>query len=355
MILGKLAGSSPPTKCTGMRSFLFLIIALLAGSVLAQEQHRKIGAIEFFGSSGMDLQRIKTNLPTKEGDQLPEAADARLATMETISESIKQTTGRAATDVGIVCCDIKGQSMIFIGLPGTNIRPLALNPAPHGEARLSPQLVSLYQQIMEAWEDAVYKGAGGDQSKGYPLSTHPVLRSRQLKAREVALRKGPLLRRVLAMAKDSQQRLGAAYFVGYAKQSQKQIDALVHASRDVDEGVRNNAVRALGVLAESNPRIADQIPIDGFIDMLNSGSWTDRNKGGYVFEALTASRNPKVLGPLRSRTLDSLLEMARWRSSGHANSARLLLGRIAGIEEGRLTKLVAAGQVDQIVKALNLQ
>ena len=53
-----------------MRSCLVVIIALLAGSVLAQEQHRKIGAIEFFGSSGMDLQRIKTNLPTKEGDEL---------------------------------------------------------------------------------------------------------------------------------------------------------------------------------------------------------------------------------------------------------------------------------------------
>jgi hypothetical protein len=119
--------------------------------------------------------------------------------------------------------------------------------------------------------------------------------------------------------------------------------------------VRNNAVRALGVLAQSNPRIANQVPAAGFVDLLNSGSWTDRNKGGYVLEALTAGRNPKVLGELRGRALDSLLEMARWRSSGHAHSSRLLLGRIAGMEEGRLAKLVAAGQVDQIVKALNLQ
>jgi len=338
-----------------MRSLLFLIVALLPGGVLAQEQHRKIGAIEFFGSSGMDLHRIKANLPTKEGDQLPESADAMLATMEKVNESIRQATGSPATDVDIVCCDIKGQSMVFIGLPGANIRPSILNPAPQGDARLPPQLASLYEQIMEAWQEAVHKGAGGDQSKGYPLSTHPVLRSRQLKAREVALRNGPLLRRVLATAKDPQQRLVAAYFVGYAKQSQVQMEALVHASRDVDEGVRNNAVRALGVLAGSNPRIANQVPADGFADMLNSGSWTDRNKGGFVLEALTAGRNPKVLGQLRSRALDSLLEMARWRSPGHAYSARLLLGRIAGVEERRLTKLIAAGQVDQIVNALNLK
>ena len=335
-----------------MRYSLFIIIALLAGSVLAQEQHKNIGAIEFFGSYGLDLQRIKTQLPTKEGDELPPSEEGMRATMEKINESIKQTTGRAGTDVEIVCCDIKGQSMIFIGLPGTNIRPLTLNPVPPGDARLSPAITSLYKQIMEAWQDAVLKGAGSDQSKGYPMSTHPVLRSKQLKAREIALRNGPLLRRVLANASDPKERTTAAYFVGYTKQSQMQIDALVHASRDVDEGVRNNAVRALGVLAGSSSLIANQIPADGFIDMVNSGSWTDRNKAGYVLEALSASRNPKVMDHLRGRALDSLLEMARWRSSGHAHSALLLLGRIAGIEEERLSKLIAAGQVDQIIKAL---
>jgi hypothetical protein len=338
-----------------MRSVLFLIVVLLVDAGLVQEQHRKIGAIEFFGASGFDLHRIKAHLETKEGDELHESADSMLATIEKIRESIKQTTGRAATDVDIVCCDIKGQSMVFIGLPGTNVRPLTPDPAPQGNVRLPPAIVILYEQIMDAWQDAVLKGAGSDQSKGYPLSTDAVLRSRQLKAREVALRNGPLLRRVLVTAKDPEQRVAAAYFVGYTRQSRMQIDALVHASRDVDEAVRNNAVRALGVLAESNPRIADQILADGFIEMLNSGSWTDRNKGGFVLQALTARRNPRVIGQLRSKALDSLLEMARWRSAGHAHSARLLLGRIAGIEEGRLTKLVEAGQVDQIVKALNLQ
>jgi hypothetical protein len=44
--------------------------------------------------------------------------------------------------------------------------------------------------------------------------------------------------------------------------------------------------------------------------------------------------------------------MARWHSNGHANTARILLGRIAGIEEARLTKLAAAGNVEEIIKAL---
>jgi hypothetical protein len=68
---------------------------------------------------------------------------------------------------------------------------------------------------------------------------------------------------------------------------------------------------------------------------------------------LTKSHDPKVLALLRAEALDALIEMARWRSDGHAEAARLLLGRIAGIEEDRLNKLVVAGQLDAILDALN--
>jgi hypothetical protein len=86
--------------------------------------------------------------------------------------------------------------------------------------------------------------------------------------------------------------------------------------------------------------------------MLNSGSWTDRNKGGWVVESLTASRDPKLLAQLRSEALVSLIEMARWHSNGHAYTARVLLGRIAGIEEERLKKLAIAGNPEEIINVL---
>jgi len=126
----------------------------------------------------------------------------------------------------------------------------------------------------------------------------------------------------------------------------------VWASHDVDDGVRNDAIRALGVLAASGPKVAKQISHEGFIEMVSSGSWTDRNKAGFLLKELSARRDPKLLGQLRSRALDSLIEMARWRNRGHADFARILLGRIAGIEESHLQQLVDAGQVDQIIQAL---
>jgi hypothetical protein len=42
--------------------------------------------------------------------------------------------------------------------------------------------------------------------------------------------------------------------------------------------------------------------------------------------------------------------MARWRNDGHAQTSRLILGRIAGIEEKQLLKL-AHDDVNAIISA----
>jgi hypothetical protein len=93
------------------------------------------------------------------------------------------------------------------------------------------------------------------------------------------------------------------------------------------------------------------IPAGDFVEMLNSGEWTDRNKAGGLLGELTRSRPARLLRTLRSRAFDSLAEMARWEA-GHAQSAREMLGRIAGIEESRLEMLVADdSRVAEIVAA----
>jgi hypothetical protein len=111
-------------------------------------------------------------------------------------------------------------------------------------------------------------------------------------------------------------------------------------------------VRALAVLAESSQRVAAQIPAGDFISMLNSGIWLDRNKASFLLTALTRQRDPEVLAQLRNRALPALIEMARWRSSGHAYAARLLLGRVAGLHEDKLQELIAAKGVDEIINAV---
>ena len=86
--------------------------------------------------------------------------------------------------------------------------------------------------------------------------------------------------------------------------------------------------------------------------MLSSDRWTDRNKSGWVLDSVTKSRNPEVLAYLRSQALAPLIEMAHWHDYGHAGSFRLILGRIAGIDEAILeVEAMDVNQVDSIVAA----
>lgn len=331
---------------------LFTLL-LFASTLCAQDASKRIGEIEFFGYAGIDLIKVRASLPVREGDPF-DASDVKVfETIERIKEAINASTSRPPTDVAPVCCDDQGNYMIYIGLAGNSTRKTAYNAAPKGVLSLPPNILSLYKESMELSSSLVAQGrATEDRSKGYALSTEESLRTIQLKIRDFALRHERLLSQVLRSSADPQQRTVAAHLMGYALQSRSQIADLVWATRDAHDAVRNNAIRALGVLAESNSKFAKHIPAEPFIEMLNSGVWTDRNKGGYVLEQLSKSRSPKLLSLLRSQALEALIQMARWRSSGHAGPARTMLGRIAGIEENRLKQIVAAGEIDEILNSL---
>jgi hypothetical protein len=329
---------------------LFAFGLLLLSASLGQDTQKQVGIIDFYGYAGLDLDRIRAALPIREGDIYA----APVETTDKIQKALSQVLGRPPTEISSTCCDRKGDYIIFIGLPGDSIRPTKLNPVPKGKVRLPAKLVALYEETIAALSAAVLKGNVTEEtSRGYAVSTSDgSLRAKQLSVRINAIRYEGLIRRVLESSGETQQRVVAAYMLGYARQSSKQIAALVRASHDSDGTVRNNATRALSVLAESNPKVAAKIPPDGFIEMLSSGSWSDRNKASWVLSTLTRSRDSHLLGRLQSQALVSLIEMARWRSSGHAANARILLGRIAGIEEKRLMQLAYDNNADEIINAV---
>jgi hypothetical protein len=335
---------------TPMRWSIFLIVLFVATTALAQEQPGLIGAIEFYGYAGLDVDQVRAALPVHVGDPFRGSSE----TTGAIRKAVTSVIHRPPTDVAPVCCDAQGKFMIYIGLPGRSIKQTKYNPDPTGKTRLPPQIVDLYKQTMDASSAALLRGAiSEDSSQGYALSTSDSdVRSKQLAARAYALQHERLIRNVLDTSSDAQQRIVAAHLLGYARQSSQQIASLVRASHDPDETVRNNATRALGVLAASNAKVAARIPAGGFIEMLSSVSWTDRNKAGWVLASLTRSRDPKLLARLRSEAWVPLMEMARWRSVGHAYSFRILLARIDGIEEQRAQQLANAANPDEFINAL---
>jgi HEAT repeats len=312
----------------------------------------RIATIEFFGHKGVDIAAIRAALPFHEGDELAGGEEAKAR----VREAVVRAIGSEPTDVAAICCRQDGGVLLFIGLRGGSFKAFAYGPTPTGEARVSADLEELDKRLDEAIGAAVQKGgdaAREDDSQGYALSHDPEARSIQLALRRYAIAHEPELFHVLESSRDAKLRAIASQALGYAHQSARQVLALTRAARDPDDEVRNNATRALGVLAGANHRRARQILPDVFIEMLSSGVWTDRNKGAMVLEALTARRPAAVLDKLRAAALDSLIEMALWHEASHAYFARMVLGRVAGIPEKRLQELAGDGPPEAIVAALS--
>jgi hypothetical protein len=303
--------------------FLLAVVALSAAD--------RIAFIDFYGGKGVDTEAVRRALPAHEGDPF-----VARQTKGAFGQAVLRATGHDATEIAAVCCDPNGDTYIFIGLAGETSKRFATYPTPTGAARLSKELLSLEKSLDEASLAAVRKGgeaAAEDDSEGYAISHDPAARALELRLRAYALEHEDELFRVLESSSDAAQRQIAAGGLGYARQSTRQIAALVHASRDPNADVRNDAIRALGVLLRANPALTPQVPSDTFIEMLSSGIWVDRNKSCSVVEPMTHTRDPQLLARLRAAALEPLIEMASWRSSGHSACAKMVLARIAGAKE----------------------
>ena len=123
---------------------------------------------------------------------------------------------------------------------------------------------------------------------------------------------------------------------------------------DASAAVRNNAMRALLVFADMLPgtsRSVPRVPAQPFIELLNSPVWSDRNKASGALMAMSADRDPELLAALRERGLASLIEMARWKSEGHALPAFFILCRIAGYSDEAAYDLWERGDRDAVIDA----
>jgi len=317
--------------------------------VVASKQETKIATIDFFGYGQLDVVKLRSALPIKAGESIERSQWTSYRSR--IEEAIRSVTGKPPTDVAPVCCDEHGNLIIYIGVAGSSSIAVKHKRAPVGQVRLPAAPLKLNKETDDALTKAVLAGrTQEDHSNGYALSSEPELRTKQLQIREFALGNEELLRAVLSSSSDAEHRAIAAQFLGYVNVSARQIADLTDAANDPDPGVRNNAVRALGVIAGSSQERARMISAKPFIALLKSGQWVDRNKAGWLLINLTASRDPKLLKQLRVEALDALIEMSRWRFTGHATFARRLLGRIAGIEEAKLDTLIN-DQPDTIIAA----
>src|SRR6266849_4778198 len=116
-----------------MKRALILVVLLLAVIALAQENHRRIGEIDFYGYAGLNLDKVRAALPLREGEDFRDSDFSE--TLDRIRAAITKVIGKPPTDIAVVCCDDQGGQMFYIGLPGKSIRNMQFNPAPKGSVR----------------------------------------------------------------------------------------------------------------------------------------------------------------------------------------------------------------------------
>jgi hypothetical protein len=311
----------------------WLIFLALLLPVSQDPQFPPIGIIDLYGLRNISERQVREALQIKEGDPSSvETKDARLR--------LESLSGVAEAQINRVCCDA-GKAVLFVGIREKGTPSLQFRPAPQGKVRLPQDVVQAGEDYQKAVSDAVIKGnTGEDDSQGHALFNDPAARAVQERLIKFAARDLNLLRNVLRHSADAEHRALAAEVIAYTANKQAVVNDLVEAMRDPAEGVRNNATRALAVMAGSARQTTKQpikIPVRPFIEMLNSIEWTDRNKSSLTLVRLTDKRDPAILSELHQKALPSLIEMARWKSSGHAYASFFLLGRVAGLPEDEMT------------------
>ncbi len=330
------------------RRTIGLAAAIIAFATNAAADDKHIGLIDFFGYTGLDLAQVRALLPFHVGDPLP-SRTARASAEIALAKAVD----RKRVKMNILCCLPDGRSTLYVGFEAPGVPGPEFLPRPTGPIKLPVEIVKLSDDSERLNSEAVSKGvAGEDDSQGYALSEYPPSREVELKIHEYARTHTSVLVEVLESSADDHHRAAAAEALGYAGESTTQIAALVRASLDSYEDVRNNVIRALGVLVRYDPKILPQIQLKPYIALMNSIDWTDRNKAAFLIEAFTESRNPDVLKTLRDGALTPIKEMAQWKDESHAISAIQALGRIAGMDEQQIVGAILQHNIAPILEAV---
>lgn len=307
-------------------------LGLLAAAAHAQEElPPPIGSIDFYGLGSIPRSEAMAKLPFKIGDRLERTSPKRKP------EATARALDVSRVEFAFVCCSEDGKIQAYVGIEPRGAAPHAYHAPPSGTVELPAEILKAYDDFGTAMIAAVQSGnAGEDDSQGHALAKYPPLRAQQDKFLAFAAAHTALLRDVLANAADAKSRAVAAQVLGYAADKREVVGPLSRAALDAHENVRNNATRALGIIAEyagAHPELEIRIDPAPFIAMMNSVVWTDRNKASFVLMALTASRDPALLDRLRKEALPALADMCGWSNLGHAVSGCLTLQRVLGMSE----------------------
>jgi len=306
-----------------------------------------VGVIDYYGLNKVTRDRVQKALGFKEGDPFP-------ASKGNVEERLDEIPGVVESHLEAVCCD-QGKIVLYVGIEERGAAHFDLREPPEAEVTLAPEIMALYRRYFDAVEAAVRRGSTAeDLTHGHSLMADPLVREIQLQFPALAEAHLGDLRNVSRNSADDEQRAIATFLIGYAPKKDQVAQDLQFALRDADPGVRANAARAIVALSVYDRLHAEsgiKLEPTWFIEMLNSLSWSDRQRSLQALQILTDGRDPAMLAQMRNRALPALVEMSRWKTLEHALPAFVLTGRVAGLSEQQIQDAWTRGDRESVIAA----
>jgi HEAT repeat protein len=325
----------------------WLVLLALILNASQDPQFPQIGVIDFYGLGEISERQAREFLQIKEGDSISNDLEEAKLRLESIPGVEEARFDR-------VCC-VGGKAILYVGIRRKGEPSIEFRDAPQSKVRLPENVMQAGKDYQKAMQDSALKGdPGEDNSYGHALSKDPATRAVQERFIRFAAQDLKLFRDVLRNSADAEHRALAAQIIAYTENKQEIVNDLVEAMKDPVEAVRNNAMRALWVMPETTRKTTEQpirIPGRPFIEMLNSIEWRERNKSSMALLKITKTPSPAILSEVRRKALPSLIEMARWKTPGHAKAAFILLGRVAGYSEDEISAAWEDGDHASFIKA----
>lgn len=239
-------------KNTMFRTFARLVYGVFLLSplaIIANGQFPPLGIIDFYGLRSVSERQVRQALQIKEGDQFPESK-------QEIKKRLEALPNVEQVSLNFGCCEA-GKSVLYVGIREKGSSTLKFRASPKGAVRLPEIIVKTGQEFENALTEAVLKGdAVEDDSQGHALFNNA--RVRQIQERYLTFANQYLkqLRAVIRNSADSNHRALAVQIIAYHQNKPQIIKDLIFGISDADGNVRNNAIRALGVLAWFTKKLA---------------------------------------------------------------------------------------------------
>jgi hypothetical protein len=332
---------------------ILLAVCLLS---VAQAGDTGIASVETYGLRHVSRKAVLDTIGLHQGDAVPDQA-RRTA----IVERLQKLRGVKRGAIVVVTVPFEndrggtvGRPIVYVGIQESDQPDVQFRPAPAGNVTLPAEIIAPYGDFERAFIASIKQNDfSEDDSNGYALMGNAAERAIQRKFPALADRHYERLVDVLQNSRHADQRSMAATFLGYASDKKRAVADLVVGTRDASELVRNDAVRALSVLvnyARAHRDLGIDVPTDWCLDLLESPTWTDRNKALAMLDAASADYDAALLAKLRQRSLASLVEMSRWNARGHGMMAFILVGRIAGLNDPEIYQVWKAGKRDAVIE-----